>query len=65
MTTIKGTVPGKLQMHTMVSCQTKDSDLHNRATWMTPTTDGCVLMFGGIDEKKRPRNELWVIEPHH
>jgi hypothetical protein len=62
---IKGSVLGKLQMHSMVTCQASDAAQQDRTTWLNPAPDGYVLVFGGLDEKKRSRNELWVIEPHH
>ena len=61
--------PGFLQMHTMISL-TDDYTLDNsqRSLWYTSNhsenqslTQGC-LIFGGINEKKRISNDLWLIE---
>jgi hypothetical protein len=36
----------------------------DRALWYSPsTTNKCLLLFGGIDDKKKARNDLWMIEP--
>lgn len=58
---------GKLQLHTMVSVNAEALN-DKRQIWYTkqeptPGLTNCVLLFGGVNQKKRINNDLWLIEP--